>query len=61
MDQLQQAVRQVLSELCVDMGCSARNLEAVANEAHRALLEWARVKDISEELRLAVENQERKL
>jgi hypothetical protein len=43
------------------MGCGARNLEAVANEAHRALLEWARVKDISEELRLAVENQERKL
>lgn len=61
MDQLEQAVRQVLSELCVDMGCGARKLEAAAHEAHRALLEWERLKDVSEELRLAVENQGRKL
>jgi hypothetical protein len=61
MDQLEQAVRQVLSELTADMGSGTRSLEQAAHAAHRALLEWERLKDVSEELRLAAANQERKL
>lgn len=61
MDQLQQSVRYLLSELCTDMSCGARNLEQAAHEAHRAILAWGRLKDVSEELRLASANQERKL
>jgi hypothetical protein len=43
------------------MSSGVRNLEQAANAAHRTLLEWERVRDVSEELRLASANQERKL
>ena len=61
MDQLDQAVRHVLSALTTDMSSGVRYLEQAANAAHRTLLEWERVRDVSEELRLASANQERKL
>ncbi|HUK78276.1 MAG TPA: hypothetical protein VL117_11880 [Thermoleophilia bacterium] len=61
MDQVQQSVHRLLSELCADMSCGTRNLERAAHEAHRAILEWRRLKDVSEELRAASANQERKL
>jgi hypothetical protein len=61
MDQLDQAVRRVLAELTADMSSGVRNLDQAAHAAHRALLEWERVRDVGEELRLASANQERKL
>ena len=44
MDQVQQSVHCLLSELCADMSCGARNLEHAAHEAHRAILGWTRLK-----------------
>lgn len=61
MDQLDQAVRRVLSELTADMNSGVRRLEQAANSAHRAVLEWERLRDVGEELRLAAVRQERKL
>jgi hypothetical protein len=61
MDQVQQSVHCLLSELCADMSCGARNLEQAAHEAHRAILEWRRLKDVNDELRQASANRERKL
>lgn len=56
-----QAVREVLSELCADMSCGNAKIELGARDAHRALLEWERLKVLDQELREALASQERKL
>jgi hypothetical protein len=61
MDERSQAVRQVLSELCADMSCGDAGIERVARDAHRALLEWERRKEVQRELREALTGQERRL
>jgi len=61
MDERKQAVRNVLSELCADMSCGNGKIEQTAHDAHRALLEWERLKEVDEELRNALVDQERRL